>query len=199
MDNSRFSIESNETLIWQQAPPSQFVNIKFYLIFGLGLFISLILMSLNFWIGLIGVLFFAFRIFDKYVEIRDSSYDLTHERLRIVSGGILTGRQTYEIHRSDLRDVKLNETYLQQLFKTGTLELIFNGDALDTYRDLVSKEKQYLVGVTNPQKSYEVVRAGIKETKNRENLNLEAYKLNLDKGAKTEQKYLNRNDTNMLE
>lgn len=44
----------------------------------------------------------------------------------------------------DLIDVKINETFTQQIFKIGTVVLEFRGDQLLTsYRDLVSKENIY--------------------------------------------------------
>jgi uncharacterized membrane protein YdbT with pleckstrin-like domain len=181
MSNNRFTIESHEALIWQDTP-SQFVNLKHFALFGLGFLISLSIATSYTFVGLIGMLAFAFLIFDKYVEARDTKYDLTHERLKFVLGGVLTGRQTYEIDIDDLFDVKLNETYIQQLFKIGTIVLEFKGDPLLTsYRDLVKKEKHNLIGIHNPHRSYEIIRAAIKKTLNKQSLTLEQYNLNLEK------------------
>jgi len=181
MSNNRFTIESHEALIWQSSP-SQFVNLKHFSLFGLGFMISLSIATSYTFVGLIGILAFAFLIFDKYVEARDTKYDLTHERLKIVSGGVLTGRQTYEIDIDDLFDVKINETFIQQIFKIGTVVLEFRGDPLVTsYRDLVKKEKHILIGIRAPHWSYEIIRAAIKKTLNKQSLILEQYNLNLEK------------------
>lgn len=186
MKSSRFTIASNEALIWESSP-SQLRNFKSFFLFGLGFLASLAITPLIAIVGIIGMLTFAFLIFDKYVETRDSRFDLTHERIKIVSGGILSGRQTYEIHREDLVDVKLNETYIQQIFKIGTLVLEFKGDPLLTsYRDLVEKKKHFLVGIRDPHRAYEIVRAGIKNTRNSATLTLEQYDLKLSNKSTNE-------------
>jgi uncharacterized membrane protein YdbT with pleckstrin-like domain len=189
MDN-RFTIESYEGLIWQ-ANPSQLVNFKRFGMYGLGFLISLSIATSYLIVGLIGMLAFAFLIFDKYVEARDTRYDLTHERLKIILGGVLTGRQTYEIDIDDLLDVKMNETYLQQMFRIATLQLEFRGDPLLTsYRDLVSKERHILVGIPDPHRAYEIIRAAIKKTGNRQSLTINNYDLQLNKQGQNKPKLL---------
>lgn len=180
MKPNRFTIESHEALIWK-ASPSQFVNLKSFSFFGLGFLISLFIAASYTFVGLIGMLVFAFLIFDKYVEARDTIYDLTHERLKIVLGGVLTGRQTYEIDIDDLFDVKINETYIQQILKIGTVILEFRGDPLLTsYKDLVKKEIHILRGINAPHRSYEIIRAAIKKTLNKQSLTVERYNLNVE-------------------
>lgn len=187
---NRFSVESFEALIWQSSP-SQLINLKPFSLYGLGFLISLSIATSYVIVGLIGMLVCAFFIFDKYVEARDTRYDLTHERLKIVSGGVLTGRQTHEIHIDDLFDVKLNETYIQQVFKIGTVVLEFRGDPLlSSYRDLVRKERHILVGISDPHRAYEIIRAAIKTTLNKQSLTLENYNLNLDKKNPNQPKLL---------
>lgn len=189
---NKFTIESFEALIWQSTP-SQIINLKHFSLFGLGFLISLSIATSYIFVGLIGMLVFAFLIFDKYVEAKDTKYDLTHERLKIVSGGILTGRQTYEIDIDDLIDVKINETFIQQIFKIGTVILEFRGDPLLTsYRDLVKKEKHVLVGISDPHRSYEIIRAAVKKTLNKQSLTLNQYNLNLDKQSQNNPKLLDK-------
>jgi hypothetical protein len=166
-----FTIESQEYLVWE-GYPSQAINLKFYALFGLGLLFSVALIFSHLLIGTIGAMVFCFLIFDKYIEVKDTHYALTHERLRIVIGGLLTGRQRYEINITDLLDVKSNESLIDQVFGTCTLVLDFRGDPLlSSYKDLYKKGVHIMKGLKDPEKSFELIRAGIKDTKNRGTLN----------------------------
>lgn len=185
------NMRSLEALIWA-GRPSQTVNSKFFTLYGSGLLVCFILLFTWPIIASVGMLVFLFLIFDKYVEARDTKYDLTHERIKIVSGGILTQRQTAEIDINDLIDVKINETFFQQLSKTGNITLEFKGDPLTTgYRDLVKKERHILLEIKDPQRAYEIIRACIKKTLNTQTLDLDnPYDLGLDRQAKNKPKLL---------
>jgi uncharacterized membrane protein YdbT with pleckstrin-like domain len=188
---NNFTVELREYLVWKGAP-SQAVNLKFFALYGIGLLITLPMIFSYTIIGLIGTAVLGFLIFDKYIEVRQTKYALTHERMKIIRGGLLTGRQTYEIEIADLKDVKTNESMIDQIFGLGTVVLVFTGDPLLTsYKDLFQKEVHIMVGLAEPQKAFELIRAGIKTTKNRETLNQDnRYDFDFDKKGKNSPKLL---------
>jgi Bacterial PH domain len=190
--SNQTNLRSLEALIWQ-GKPAQSINIKPYTLYGLGFLMSLLMLGSWSIFSLIGMLTCAFFIFDKFVEARDTRYDLTHERIKIVSGGVRTQRQTFEIDIDDLIDVKLNESFFQQMSKTGDIILEFRGDPLQSsiYRDLVSKERHILQEVKEPQRAYEIIRAAIKKTLNTQTLDLDTlYDLRLESQSKSKPKLL---------
>ncbi len=188
---NNFTVESREYLVWKGAP-SQAINLKFFVLYGFGLLIAIPLIFSYPILGLIGTAVLAFLIFDKFVEVRDTKYALTHERMKIIKGGLLTGRQTYEIEIADLKDVKTNESLIDQIFGLGTVVLVFLGDPLQTsYKDLFQKEVHIMVGLAEPQKAFELIRAGIKNTDNRDTLDKgNRYSFDFDKKGKNNPKLL---------
>lgn len=188
---NNFTVESREYLVWEGAP-SQAVNLKFFTLYGIGLLITLPMIFSYTIVGLIGTAVLGFLIFDKYIEVRQTKYALTHERMKIIRGGLLTGRQTYEIEIADLKDVKTNESMIDQIFGLGTVVLVFTGDPLLTsYKDLFQKEVHIMVGLAEPQKAFELIRAGIKKTLNTTTLDQDnRYSFDFDRKGKNNQKLL---------
>jgi Bacterial PH domain len=188
---NKFTIESREYLVWK-GEPSQVINLKFFALYGFGLLITLPLIFSHPFFGLIGTAILGFLIFDKFVEARDTKYALTHERMKIVKGGLLTGRQIYEIEIADLKDVKSNESFIDQIFGVGTIVLVFLGDPhLGTYRDLFEKKIHIMEGLAEPEKSLELIRAGIKKTDNRDTLERDnQFSFDFNKEKKNNQKLL---------
>jgi Bacterial PH domain len=164
--NNNFKVDTVEYLVWE-GRPHQAINLKFYAMYGFGLLITIPLIFSYTIIGLIGTAGLAFLIFDKYVEARDTKYALTHERMKIIRGGLLTGKQIYEIRISDLQDVQSDASFVDQIFGVSTIILVFLGDPVGINRLIYEKKAHIMQGIREPEKTFELIRTGIKETDNR--------------------------------
>ena len=82
------------------------------------------------------------------MEVQQTHYFLSHERLRIVKGGLF-GRRTFDVERHRLMDVELHEPFLHQIFGLGIIEI----------RNIQwDKEHVILNGVRNPRAVREIIR-----------------------------------------
>lgn len=161
-----FNVVSKEAHLWG-SDISQFVNLRFYILYGMG-FIFFLALTVKFpvWGGL-GMLLFLTLALEKYITVRDTKFDLTHERMRIVKGGLFGGRRTFEINISDLTDAELHESFIHQMVGIGNIKLHFLGNALlTTYRDLYEINYHIIPGVKDPARSREIIRAAIKRSNN---------------------------------
>lgn len=142
-----YTAGSNETLYWH-AQPSQLIYLKYYALYSLGFLICLSAIASYPLFAIAGILFLGFKTFEKYWEVKQTDYFLSHERLRIVKGGI-SGRRTFDVEIFRLRDVELHEPFFHQIFGLGIIEI----------RNLQwDKEKVTLNGVRNPQAVREIIR-----------------------------------------
>jgi hypothetical protein len=150
-----FTAGTNETLFWADRP-SQYLYIKQYAIYGFGLLICLGNIVSYPLFAIIGILFLSFKIFEKYMEVQQTHYFLSHERLRIVKGGLF-GRRTFDVERHRLMDVELHEPFLHQIFGLGIIEI----------RNLQwDKEHVILNGVRNPRAVREIIRGVATKSEN---------------------------------
>ncbi|MCB0583236.1 MAG: PH domain-containing protein [Phaeodactylibacter sp.] len=150
-----YSAGTKEILYWA-ARPSQLVYLKQYIIYGAGVLPCLLLIPFYPIFAIIGLLFLSFKTFVKYWEVKQSQYFLSHERLRIVKGG-LWGRRTFDIERYRLIDVELHEPFFHQIFGLGIIEI----------RNLQwDKEKVTLNGIENPRVVREIIRGVATNSRN---------------------------------
>lgn len=150
-----FTAGTNETLYWK-AQPSQLVYLKNYVLYGFGILFCLSMLFSYPFLAISGILFLSFKVFEKYWEVKHTDYFLSHERLRIVKGGVF-GRRTFDIELFRLRDVELHEPFFHQIFGLGIIEI----------RNLQwDKEQVILNGVKNPQAVREIIRGVANGSKN---------------------------------
>ncbi len=164
--SDKFKLIANEKLLWK-SDISQAVYFKNYALLSISIIISFSITLNSFFIGILGVIGSSLYAFELYVRARDTSYELTSERIRIVIGGMFKGRKTYDIDLDDLKDIELYESFLNQQFKIGTLKLIFLGDVIpNAYQELYRLNYHILNGIKFPEKSRELIRATIKKSSN---------------------------------
>ncbi|HTQ37621.1 MAG TPA: PH domain-containing protein [Pirellulales bacterium] len=110
-----------ETQIWT-GNPSQWAGLGTYfwcvllaIIFG----VAAVLVHPYFWLGLLLPLLIAFT---KFCRIKATRYTLTSQRLKIYTG--IVDRKEVEIELFRLRDLSMDQSFLQRLVNVGTVEAL---------------------------------------------------------------------------
>lgn len=132
---------------YEAIKPSQWVFIKQYAMYGIGAFLCLTKIVTYPIFAVIGLLFCAFKIFEKYMTVKNSSFLISQERL-VIKSATLWGINVYDIERWRIRDVELYQPLLFQIFKIGNLRI--NSSQYD-------KQELTLFGVENPMYIREII------------------------------------------
>jgi len=110
-----------ETTVWT-GTPSQWVGFGAYfwcVILAIIFAVAAVLVHRFFWFGLLLPLFIALA---KFLRIKATRYDLTSQRLKITTG--IVDRKEVEIELFRLRDLSLEQGFLQRMVNVGTVEAL---------------------------------------------------------------------------
>jgi uncharacterized membrane protein YdbT with pleckstrin-like domain len=110
-----------ETNVWT-GTPSQWIGVGAYfwsLLLAIAFAVAAVLLHRLFWIGLLLPLFIAVT---KYFRIKATRYDLTSQRLKITTG--ILDRKEVEIELFRLRDLSLDQGFLQRMVNVGTVQAL---------------------------------------------------------------------------
>jgi uncharacterized membrane protein YdbT with pleckstrin-like domain len=127
-----------ETQIWT-GTPSQWVGFATYfwcVLLAIVFAVAAVLVHHYFWFALLLPLLIAFA---KVLRIKSTCYVLTSQRLKIITG--IVDRKEVEIELFRLRDLSLEQNFLQRMVNVGTVE------ALSSDKDAPAV---YLKWVNNP-------------------------------------------------
>lgn len=144
---------SPETNVWT-GTPSQWVGFGAYfwcVLLALAFAVAAVLLHRYFWFGLLLPLFIAL---GKFLRIKATRYELTSQRLKIVTG--IVDRKEVEIELFRLRDLSLVQGFLQRLVNVGTVE------ALSSDKDAPAVRLQW---VNNPDAVKDKLRTFIMEAR----------------------------------
>ncbi|HZZ27686.1 MAG TPA: PH domain-containing protein [Pirellulales bacterium] len=142
-----------ERQVWQ-ANPSQWIGFKVYawcFLFAAVLIAAGVLVHPWFFAGLVLPVLFAF---SSLVRIKSIHYSLTTQRLKITAG--LVSRRVVEIELFRIRDLSVEQTFLQRMAGIGHVQAISS-----------DKDAQaiHLVGVRHPQDVKEQLRTFVMESR----------------------------------
>jgi membrane protein YdbS with pleckstrin-like domain len=111
-----------ETQIWSDTP-SQWAGFGFYfwcVLVAIAVAVAALLVHQPLiWIGLVLPLLVAFT---KFLRVKATRYTLTSQRLKIYTG--MVDRKEVEIELFRLRDLSLDQTFLQRMVNVGTVEAL---------------------------------------------------------------------------
>jgi membrane protein YdbS with pleckstrin-like domain len=157
---SRVSTSDNETRasgveinVWT-GTPSQWVGFGAYfwcLLLAIVFAVAAVLLHRYFWFGLLLPLFIAF---GKFLRIKATRYELTSQRLKIITG--IVDRKEVEIELFRLRDLSLEQGFLQRIANVGTVV------ALSSDKDAPAIHLQW---VNNPDAVKDKLRTFIMEAR----------------------------------
>ena len=99
-------------ILWRNSP-SQFVNIKCYLLCGV----------------LVWTVFPIFLMFWRYLKVKSIKYTLTEEILEIEEGVFSKTSKHIELYR--IKDYIIKEPFLMRIFGLGDLEIITSDKTVD--------------------------------------------------------------------
>ena len=108
-----------ETNVWIDTP-SQWVGFGAYfwcLLLAIVFAVAAVLLHRYFWFGLLLPLFIAV---GKFFRIKATRYELTSQRLKIITG--IVDRKEVEIELFRLRDLSVEQGFFQRLANVGTVE-----------------------------------------------------------------------------
>jgi membrane protein YdbS with pleckstrin-like domain len=118
---SELHMAGAETTVWT-GTPSQWVGFGAYfwcVILAIIFAVAAVLVHRFFWFGLLLPLFIALA---KFLRIKATRYDLTSQRLKITTG--IVDRKEVEIELFRLRDLSLEQGFLQRMVNVGTVEAL---------------------------------------------------------------------------
>lgn len=127
-----------EAQIWT-GTPSQWVGFATYfwcMLLAIVFAVAAVLVHRYFWFGILLPLLI---VFAKVLRIKSTCYVLTSQRLKIITG--IVDRKEVEIELFRLRDLSLEQNFLQRMVNVGTVE------ALSSDKDATAV---YLKWVNNP-------------------------------------------------
>ena len=119
---------AHEEEIWTGSP-SQLLNIKLYVIWGLVLIATVIagLIQPVFFILLIGLIIIAMiQCTLAYLNIRKTRYTITTQRVKVTTGIFTMDIQEIELFR--VKDTAAHQPFFMRLFKIGMVQLV-SGDS----------------------------------------------------------------------
>lgn len=111
---------SQEAVIWH-GKPSQLLNLKTFILFGLGSLLSMGLMAASFAAGLVVLLICLGKIAWAYFEVQSCSFTVTNKAV-IYQHGLLNRRRSF-IELYKVQDATLFEPLWMRLFGLGTIRL----------------------------------------------------------------------------
>ena len=140
---------AHEEEIWSGSP-SQLLNIKLYLIWGLlliGVVIAGLIQPQSFLLFVVLIPIALIQCIFAYLKIKKTRYLITNQRVKITTGIFSQDIQEVELFR--VKDTAAHQPFFMRLFKLGLIELV-SGDSKNP--DIV------LVAIPNPRETRERIR-----------------------------------------